>query len=612
MKNNNKGFTLVEVICSVALLAIIITASSSFFTSVLHSQRGSKEQLYANNMAQQILETVTRSGNISEFNNRTYTKDGIDYYVEITATARPDVVSGGTNGNNGDDSDATIDKNMTFVKNTLPPEGTTAPSDPGTERVEGTIPGKPAKFNLRIDMIDFIDEDLPMLIAAGGILKDRTDITDAGLSEVDISNILLGADEFKPYVSSYSAGGEASNVKKASVCYRNLSRSVITQAYKQFQDYESAALSKFTERLSADFFHNAIHNGACPSPTSCEYTAKSQKMYDYFMNNPDGNPFHMIQEWYNVYQDVLETYDESEVISMFGDNSVMFNTLERRMVDRMSNNGLIHIFNATNMAKENKGTKTGPYLFSKLFDNNNKYVSYDFAHPTKLVDATSTVRFQIYPRYFNLYTFSDKPQWSWNETTPKDKIPLEAQVIDLPNQISYFDYATGKPVFGYQNNIINMLSFYVTGGLSYRDMTLTSDFYGGGYADHAYSEDGTYIKYGPSVNYFEYIDYGLEHYTFQVIDPNNYISFNKNPPILPDGGEGVPSVEEKPGTPGSIGTNRYNVTDEDVTTTLSFAIKGLECYTIKIRQNNSTGPIISELVSYGIPAKSTPTPDPNA
>jgi hypothetical protein len=288
----------------------------------------------------------------------------------------------------------------------------------------------------------------------------------------------------------------------------------------------------------------------------------------------------------------------------------MFNGLQRIMVDRMSNNGLIHIYNSMNMAETNSGTKTGPYLFSKLYDNNGEFVSLDFAGPTKLVDDASTVRFQVYPRSFNLYTFASKPTWSWSESTAKEDIPLNTDVIDLPNQIAYYTWDTGKPVFGYQNNIVNTLSFYVVGGLSYRDMTLTSDFYGGGYADHFYTDDGVKQSYGPSIYYFESIDYGNVYYHFRVYNPEGYANLCTSPPLTPEGYEEPKSKGStpRPGSEGSTGTDTKGVSRETIETYLSFASSDTNFYTVTVHENDKNGKVLAVLTAYGIAAQDT-TPE---
>lgn len=82
MLANCKGFTLIEVTISLAMITIIIAATAPLFTTVLQERQTVKQQLFAYEIIQNTLEEY-RTTNEEPIEESSISKDGTDYLLTV-------------------------------------------------------------------------------------------------------------------------------------------------------------------------------------------------------------------------------------------------------------------------------------------------------------------------------------------------------------------------------------------------------------------------------------------------------------------------------------------------------------------------------------------------
>lgn len=310
MKNNNKGFTLIEVICSVALLAIIITASASFFKSVAISQRGNKDQLYANNIAQEVMEEVIRTGDLAKDYTASYGKG--EYTIEVTSKPNAATIGGNGRDLNGD---GVVDQKDRDLAATMYPDRPTTTKIPityeatnvpivGTTKTPDDDPwndGRPDKYTINLDTSDYLEDDLYALYYAGLELEKsisfRTPSSEAmkRSSPTAVYNYQdedLMADVKKIDFSFLPPSiGNNSFANKSFAFYRYMTKNQIVLLYTHFKEQID---NFYISQISANIYN-------CPNDKIKNYWLS-------FANDYTKNQFSALKDWYNISCDILAQY----------------------------------------------------------------------------------------------------------------------------------------------------------------------------------------------------------------------------------------------------------------------------------------------------------------
>lgn len=649
MSKNQKGFTLIEVICSVALLAIIVTASASFFKSVTISQKGSKDQMYANNIAQEVMEEIIRTGDLTKDYTSSYGKG--EFTIDVTSQPNAATIGGNGRDLNGDGVVDQKDRDLaatmypdrpTTTKIPITYEATNVPEVGNTNKPEGTVGPiedyNGQEFNIHLDMVDYIDEDLPALIAAGNILKNDGK---APYTKDEIVSILNTDSSFSKYREK-TTRFEAGYTEKASVIYRYLTKSQIANILTTFTSDYSDAISYINSYVTPNKIYESI-----ASSWTAEEQQKAQQFYDEVMPDDVDDIIEVVSAMSRLnYDDVVKRESEPvweywHYVSYVED--AIYQSLEGLSVEKVKNliedgSPFKKVCNEKLYMEYVTGSNKGPYMISKFMDNNDDCMTYTIRNYTNKVDdysGTSTVcngygemvsdsgerpniRFQLYGHYLNLYTFNDVNggafsggQIKWkntggiNSSIPTVEAPLGIKLINLPVEREAAQaVADGKTEGHYfYGNVLHQFSFYVTGGMSYMPVKITTDFTPYSGADKYYDlATGSLLPYSPRVNYFKKIEYGKDLYEFKLCDPQGWINLNKESNYDPNGetknngGGAGPGGGPGGGNGGSIDTD-HGVQREKVTLWLELNVDQTDLYTVRVK--NKKGKVVSELICDG-------------
>lgn len=651
MKNNNKGFTLIEIICSVALLSIIVTASASFFTGVLKSQRGSKEQLYANNIAQEVMEELIRTGDLSKDYSAAY--DG--YIVEINATAAPigSGVGGNSNyGQNNENNPSSTKVPITYdTTNRIPEEGTKNTPAPTGDGVWNN--GRPDKYSLNLDTSDYLDDDLYALYYAGlqleNAISNRTPSAEVQKRSTPkavynyFDNDLIADIKNIDFSFLPNSIGDNSFANKSFAFYRYLNKEQIHLLYSEFKEQiDNFYATNISARLS-NCSNDAIKN-----------------YWTSFEGNYTKNQYSAIKDWFNIACDVLQQYGvdrEGAIASVYQYGNPHILTLSDIAANKTYSPEYANYMDTANyfigltvsdlfLLKQNflqpiyqqisrseivesiEGDPVsyghGPFYIYKVLslDEDQRRADEKAGLNTSLIDYTTLDRmvyvskytqdslditFQLAPSRlqitglssnkvlyandrlsYNLNYYWDNLKYATSGQDPNDILDLPCIYLKYETDINDIQY------FLHPQNVV----IYVSGCFTYADdIRFFTDVVG----DMKYT-DSTNKTIVPNIDlYKDYVHtdadfifkvggtYGDSVKLNDTYDPQDSTDINGN------GGNGGNG-----GGNGNGGTQTHNVTREPVTTYLNMNLTGMDFYTVTVK--NRDGKIIAQLSSYGSPA----------
>jgi len=503
--HNSKGFTLIEIMCVIALLGIISVTSYSIFTGASKTQGKSEEQLEANNIAQAVMEDLlaldlkTNTKDITQLEQDYYDKYGRE--IKIDCTLAP-----------SDKMPASYNKTHVAKVTPAPPKPpkpakTAKPAKTDDPNKATDKPGYTAPppfitvgpdfsdYNAKIEIFDYCDYDFYDIIKCGLVLlygenvkKDFDDIF--SLDTFDkfdtyhnkVKSVINGSKppKFKEFTSSDAetvlnkCGIDSKRYVWLSPCYRDLAYDdvayLLDEIMKQYKSHlencKSALLNvgSFGTRngYSASDVENIIKETLKAKPKKCYHEER-----DYTC---ESNPFETIEWIYKNYLTVIEHnewWKETKLSDEFK-TTEWYNAIDpswgaSNVAGAMANARSFintHIF-------QKSGTKTGPYLIMKFYDKQEELLQLNgqkgiiFIGPTEKGSNNQDIYFQIEPNQlvFQKGGLTIPVAAAQDPGAPN---PLEVELVKL-NRGGYDFYVFGE------------MSFFVTGGLTYRPTTFGLD-----------------------------------------------------------------------------------------------------------------------------------------
>lgn len=483
---NQHGFTLVEIICAIALLGILAVPTYNVFVGASTQQNKSRTLQKANNMAQLIMEDVLAS---DVKTNKTYVKD--DFLVDIAFHE----MDAGLHDKVNSDGSYKIDYTS---QTTMIIEGSTIP-----EFVDDL---EPDKYGLRLEVFDYADRDIYLLSRVGAFLLfgnfDKIDAFYADPSSYNQSSF------FKSYAVSTSFSKtpvplfdkydkeyimelfdvSSYDYDRLSACYAGLPGYEVVSFMKtlltRYMTMYNAVQSNLGSGTSAEHCINYIRNSENMFDTIAE-------LHDDWLNKDYSSEF---------FTGVTDIYYDQNLKASYLNN----------------------LYNVMNDTVFNTGTKTGPILRSKIFwydgslallpPSDNAYGVFTTL-PTQQGSYGTDIHFKFYQRSLS---FGD-----WNF-----EIPLDNSAAANRFNITLVDVKTNQ--WTTQRNIFNDITYYVTGALDYRSVSF-SVFAQPNILTQEYDpETGTYSLYKANVNFFQKLDHGGDNLEIQKYGDFSCLEFNNS------------------------------------------------------------------------------------
>ncbi len=626
MKLNNKGFTLIEIMCSVALLAIIITASASFITSVNYSQQNSREQLYANNIAQEVIEEVIRTGDITKDYSANY--DG--YTVEVNATSAPIGSGSGGDGTNFGGEDSEEEPETTQIPWTydttgrIPEEGTR--ETPGPTGTGPFRPGRPDKYSINLDTSDYMEDDLCALYYAGVELYDMA--SNSPYEDEDLLSDVQSLDfSFLP-----ASTGNNSFANKAFAHYRYLTKDQIADLTEHFK-----------EQID-DFYNNNISNLVTGAPTT-----DIRNYWEQFDGNYDINQIAALKDWFYVMCDILEPFGTTRTGTIDGEwtwgnsyvltlSDVVANKTYTPVTDSYINiasyfvgmtvndlfiyrqNYVISAFSQTSQPDLVSPDPAdplkyghGPYYIYKVFvldeplAEDAKPQLDKMVYTNKYTQGSLDISFQLTQGRFQVTglatnkiiynnNISDLQMcYYWSPITWASSGQDPDDVVTLPPIYMLYDIFVSDSI-QYKLQVKNVI-VYVSGCFTYADDIKFSTYI----TDNMKYTDAEGNEITPNIDlYKDYLSSTDTEFSFELTGYADSVQLNDT--YDPQDSEDINGNGEEGdgGDTGNGGTSTYNVAREPVTTYLTLNLTGMDFYTVTVK--NARGKVMAQLTSYGSPA----------
>lgn len=485
--NNQSGFTLVEIICAIALLGIIAVPTYNVFIGAANGQSKSELQLQANNTAQALLEDILKEDTIT-VGETTYEHEGFLANVNIEKSTELE----NSLNNNGDNS-------LSFNSGKTP-----VPSDPSDDPVVNE--GEPEDYNARIEIFDYADRDFYFMMrgSLALLLKDSIDIDE--------------------YLSSYTAAAEYPDGEA------DYFKTSVLRKHKDIQDFSETEKKELMERANLTLAeYNRLYACYAGLPQSevieftkfmlSRYTLIYEKTKSCFAGGDDTSASEKIDyilNSYNIFDtisDIYETlYNGSDKEKEFfeGLHPSWYETnLKSYMVSNLYNTMYTTTMNATT---------NGPILRLKLFDVSKNIVKLGGKwvltwYPTTGGSYGADINFQIYQDRIGF------ENWGLSYTWSESYNPLNIETTNLPQK----GWGAGNP--GY-TNIYSDMTFYITGTLQYRTVRFGITA-GSAYATKSYDEEtDTWTDYTANMNFFETVSCGENMFNVEKYGDYSWLHFN--------------------------------------------------------------------------------------
>lgn len=536
--NSQKGFTLVEIICAIALLGIIAVPTYNVFIGAGRSQNKAKIQQSANNTAQSVMEEILAS---TEVTAKTYEKDG--FLVDVSF----DAISSTLNDNLNSGGTYKIDYSDQTTKET-----------DGDEKPD-FVPEKPKKYGLRIEVFDYADRDIYMLLRTGAYLlfgeTDKADQYFTKPSEYNESAFFSSYSTFKLFEDRNSEKVMSDldlsqwNYDRMYSCYAGLPREEIITFMKTLIARHNEMIGIVKWRI----------------PTG----------YDGSDWNETQNHVNYILESENMYETIRELYlalQKTPVTHPF------FDGLTGAYATNLPTN-VVNLYNQMNDTVFNEGTKTGPLLRSKIFWYDESLALIPPADTKYAVFTTGTtgqgsnhcdLYFQFYQR---LLQFGD---WGFS-------IPLDDEAAANRFNITLADVQTNE--WTVQENIFKDITYYVTGALDYRTITFGIEAQPNILTKQYDKATGEYSTYYANVNFFQTLFHGGTMMEIEKYGNHDNLTWNQN---VDD------NIDD---TPGKTTTTTTVTKSVDVSALDSLALKTITVTLYDKKDKHKSKPLVV-LTSY--------------
>lgn len=563
---SQKGFTLVEIICAIALLGIIAVPTYNVFVGAAVSQNKSKVQQSANNTAQSVMEEILASDTVTA---TAYPKD--NFLVDVSF----DAISSSLNDNLNSGGKYTINYSDQTIEET---EG-------GSK--EDIIPNKPKKYGLRVEVFDYADKDIYMLTRTGAYLLfgnfNKIDAYFADPSSYSESSFFSSYSSFKIF-EKYDEdkiksvlGISKWDYDRMYSCYAGLPREEVVKFMKTLISRHNEMIANVKWRIPTGY------DGSNWNETQnyVNYILKSENMYE------------TIRELYLALQETPVTHP-------------FFDGLTGSYATNIKTN-VVNLYNQMNDTVFNEGTKTGPLLRSKVFwydeslalipPNDTEYAVFTTG-TTGQGSNHCDLYFQFYQR---LLMFGD---WGFS-------IPLDNESAANRFNITLEDVQTNY--WTVQKNIFKDITYYVTGALDYRTITFGIEAQPNILTQKYDKTTGEYSTYYANVNFFQTLFHGGTMMEIEKYGNHDNLTWNQN---VDD------NIDETHGSTTSTTTTTKSV---DVSKLDSLALKTI---TVKLYnrddnlkksplvvltsyKNTGTGKFVTSSSTKTETTVSTPTPDAN-
>ncbi len=480
--NSQKGFTLVEIICAIALLGIIAVPTYNVFIGAAGSQKKSKVQQSANNTAQSVMEEILASDSVTA---QTYVKD--DFLVDVSF----DAISSALNDNLNSGGTYKIDYS----------EQTEKEADGGTD--DDFVPNKPKKYGLRIEVFDYADRDIYMLLRTGAyLLFGKTDKADEFFTNPSAYNESV-------FFSSYSTFKIFENYDAQKVMSDlDLSQWNYDRMYSCYAGLPRAEIVTFMKTLISR--HNemiGIVKRRIPEGYSGSDWNETQNRVNYILESE--NMYETIRELYTALQKTPVTHP-------------FFDGLTGSYATNMKEKNIKNLYDAMNDTVFNEGTKNGPLLRSKVFWHDESLALIPPADTKYAVFTTGTtgqgskdcdLYFQFFQR---LLMFGD---WGFS-------IPLDDESAANRFNITLADVQTDE--WTVQENIFKDITYYVTGALDYRTITFGIEHQPNILKEQYDKATGKYSTYYANVNFFQTLFHGGNMMEIKKYGDHDNLTWNQN------------------------------------------------------------------------------------
>ncbi|MCH5185333.1 MAG: prepilin-type N-terminal cleavage/methylation domain-containing protein [Oscillospiraceae bacterium] len=498
--SGSKGFTLIEIMCVVAILGLISVSSYGIFVGATSGQKKSERHLDANAIAQAVMEDLlaraSKDGDdvltsLDGLNQQYSDKYGYDIKVnaEKASTALQAQYSNYTITSATDDPGSTDTPGATEVPSAPMP----TPRDAGFTKVGPDFDD----YNAQIEVFDYCDFDLYDMIKTGLILMYGNADSVTLKENLDFDKIfsIESFTEFDKYYNQMTSLQSASNpagfyhfedpkakalLAKYGIdnkryewlqpCFNQLDYDDLAYLMKeimgQYRDHISRCemlnnVGSFgpSNGYNDTTLKNLIRQTLFSPPGHCYHTERG-----YSCNY---NVFETIEYMYQNYLDVIEHsqwWKETTLSDSFKTTDI-YNAIDHSWG---ANNFATAISNSRSYIHthefQGSGTKTGPWLVMKFYNKSKNIIGLNgnkkliFIRPTEQGSNGQDIYFQLFARYL----YFQKGDVSFH-TEPGQNY-FEIETIDIQQN----KWTIQKDIFSY-------MGFFVTGGLTYRETTFGID-----------------------------------------------------------------------------------------------------------------------------------------
>ncbi|MCX7714957.1 MAG: type II secretion system GspH family protein [Clostridia bacterium] len=497
---NQKGFTLVEIICAIAILGIVAVPTYSIFVGASKGQTGSGSKLMANNVAQSVMEEILKTGT---YNASSYSDFDIEVLVETPSPSESTEAFSTTVPVYVFTTSAPSTTSPTTTPTTIPTASPTpTPTTPATTSGPSDNPGfidydPGSNYNARIGLFDYIDEDLYILGKTGAyLIFGSTSKFDAFLADpTSYKNWKTFSSNYS-YISNYKMieKYDANTLKsvlglsdfeytRMVACYEGMPLDVAVQYETLFVERYKTMYDNIISQLSS------LVNSTVEAEKISYITSSSNmfKTIDYLYNNMDTDPYFIKPSGFT------DTHNDYPNLKIYIRN--IYNLMYTKVIN---------------------SSKRGPYLIVKVFDNNgnlakvgSKYVISNLS-PTDLTTYGSSIVMDLYQNYLGFWGLVN---YTW-ATAAENTLGIKLK--DLKQ-------ATVYPWYHY--NMYYDMTFYVTGTLCYRDTNFAIRATAN-YTTFYYDDNNVKQNYIANMNFFQKLSCGNDKLTIIKWGDFSWLKFN--------------------------------------------------------------------------------------
>lgn len=633
---NERGFTLVEVMCVVAILGLVSVSSYGIFVGASTSMKKSETQLDANTVAQAVMEDLLARDDVDSLSDIPDYDSIYGYNIEVNIEQAHNDLQ--TQYNDTIVDAITPEPYQTENPGSTPNPGSTdAPQYPTHFP---TVPPNYPDYNAKIEIFDYCDFDLYDVIKAGlvmiyGDYDEEIFTSEDKFNECmnEVQSLSSAPASFKYYSAAQSKlasnGIDSSQYQWIKPCYDNL----------EFNDVKynlAYVMNQYKTNLNR--CENALFNVGSFGPSSGHTADELKTAIEEFLQSTPHNCNHVHRGYtcdYNVFENIeylYDTYIETQPNAWGGIDTVLNDDFKDtdlyELIDPnwgLSNfkTAIVNCHNYINTNEFNTGTKTGPYLLLKMYNKDGELLPLStgsnvyFVTPTARGSNNQDIYFQLYPRYL----YFQKGGVAFYTYPGQNVLDLETEDLKQPGG-------------WYQTDIYKNMTFMVIGGLTYRQVFFGFDAPGGGFLDldgdglpEKIDEDGNMVDFLPNLNFVQSLSYNyvpeslLEdgiNSLFKFTDFSNpsYVSVNGD--FSDDPTETLPPTSGPTGGPGSTGDpgNEGGYTQGDSGHSIPGQYSLMLKYTVTVYEADDTEEEkeLATLVSFNLGSAtfdfSEPTPEP--